>query len=107
MSDAVSRSGSFGNRIAVGKYVATQKANLLDSDPNLAYGGVGYSGVALPAQNFYIFKRVPITASLTEHDFLNALNEVESAAHAVGIVFGIATRFDFQRANPWPKLPTA
>ena len=67
----------------------------------LARRNVGYSGAPLPPQDFYIFKRVPITASLTEHDFINALNEVESAAHAVGIVFGIATKSDFQRANPF------
>jgi hypothetical protein len=73
----------------------------------LARRNVGYSGLVLPAQDFHIFKRVPITASLTEHEFVNALQEVESAAHAVGIVFGMAIKLDVPRANPWPRLPTS
>lgn len=56
----------------------------------LARRNIGYSGLSLPIEDFGIFKRIPVRDSLTEHEFIAALDEVEAAVHIVGIVFSIA-----------------
>ncbi len=55
----------------------------------LARRHVGYENLALPVKDFAIFKRVPITESLNEHEFIAALDEVEAAVHAVSLVYGL------------------
>lgn len=50
---------------------------------------VGYRNLAFPAKEIYIFKSIPIRETLTEHEFVTALNEVEAAAHSIGFVFAL------------------
>ncbi|HEY6768008.1 MAG TPA: DUF2299 family protein [Candidatus Sulfotelmatobacter sp.] len=55
----------------------------------LARRKIGYRNLGLPANDTYIFKHIPIRESLTEHEFIAALDEVEGAAHSIGLVFVI------------------
>jgi hypothetical protein len=55
----------------------------------LARRNVGYQNLAIPADNFFISKRIPIRETLTEHEFVAAIDEVEAAVHGVGIVFAL------------------
>lgn len=55
----------------------------------LARRSVGYQNLSIPADNFFISKRIPIRETLTEHEFMAAIDEVEAAAHSVGFVFAL------------------
>ena len=44
---------------------------------------IGYRGLIFPPNDFFIFKRVPISSSLTEHEFLSSVDEIEAAVNAV------------------------
>jgi hypothetical protein len=55
----------------------------------LARRSVGYQNLTLPADNFFITKRIPIRETLTEHEFIAAIDEVEAAAHSVMFVFAL------------------
>jgi hypothetical protein len=55
----------------------------------LARRQVGYRNLSIPTNDFYIFKRIPIRETLTEHEFINAVDEVEAAAHSVMFVFAL------------------
>jgi hypothetical protein len=55
----------------------------------LARRNVGYQNLTIPGDNFFISKRVPIRETLTEHEFIAAIDEVEGAAHSVALVFGL------------------
>jgi hypothetical protein len=55
----------------------------------LARRNVGYQNLTLPADNFFISKRIPIRETLTEHEFIAAIDEVEAAAHSVMFVFAL------------------
>lgn len=52
---------------------------------------VGYSNLTWPITGpLVIFKRIPIRETLTEHEFIAAVDEVEASVHCVGTVFGMA-----------------
>ena len=53
----------------------------------LARRQVGYRNLSISLDNFFISKRIPIRESLTEHEFISAVDEVEAAAHSVMFVF--------------------
>ncbi|MHB1959680.1 MAG: DUF2299 family protein [Acidobacteriaceae bacterium] len=55
----------------------------------LARRRVGYQNLTIPANDFFISKRIPIRESLTEHEFIAAVDEVEAAAHSVMFVFAL------------------
>jgi hypothetical protein len=55
----------------------------------LARRHVGYQNLKIPSDEFFISKRIPIRETLAEHEFIAAIDEVEAAAHAVGLVFAI------------------
>ncbi|HEY2016169.1 MAG TPA: hypothetical protein VGH38_21850, partial [Bryobacteraceae bacterium] len=55
----------------------------------LARRSVGYQNLEIPGDKFFIAKRLPIRETLTEHEFVAAIDEVEAAAHSVQIVFGL------------------
>jgi hypothetical protein len=55
----------------------------------LARRNVGYRNLNIPLHDFFIFKRVPIRESLTEHEFIAAIDEVEAATHSVSFVFAL------------------
>jgi hypothetical protein len=55
----------------------------------LARRHVGYHNLAIPADDTYLFKRVPIRETLTEHEFIAAMDEVEAAAHSLALVFAL------------------
>jgi hypothetical protein len=75
----------------IGTLSQNQQALLiLGTQLELARRHVGYANLALPANDFYIFKRIPIRETLTEHEFVAALEEMEAAVHSVGILFGIS-----------------
>jgi hypothetical protein len=67
-----------------------QKAVLIGSIRlELARRNVGYRGLTIPADDFYISKRIPIRETLTEHEFIGAVDEMEAAAHSVSLVFAL------------------
>ena len=77
----------------------------------LARRNVGYSGPLLAANGFYIFKRIPISETLTEHQFIAAIDEVEAAVHAVIAVIVLELQKCQKDDAPAPerviyKLPT-
>lgn len=55
----------------------------------LARRYVGYRNLSHPLKDFYMSKRVPIRESLMEHEFMAAIDEVESASHSVMFVFAL------------------
>jgi hypothetical protein len=55
----------------------------------LARRYVGYQNLVIPFDNFFIIKRIPIRETLTEHEFIAAIDEVEAAAHSVMFVFAL------------------
>ncbi len=55
----------------------------------LARHHVGYLNISIPIKDAHIFKRIPIRETLTEHDFVAAIEEVEAAAHSVAFVFAL------------------
>ena len=55
----------------------------------LARRQVGYRNLSISLDNFFISKRIPIRESLTEHEFISAVDEVEAAAHSVMFVFAL------------------
>ena len=64
---------------------------ILEVRLELARRNIGYSGLQFPPEDFNIFKRLPINESLTEHEFLKAIDEMEAAVHATMIVFLMGT----------------
>ncbi len=66
----------------------------------LARRNVGYRNLAIPAEDTHLFRRVPIRETLTEHEFIAAMDEVEAAAHSVGLVFAL----EIVKAGDTPKV---
>jgi hypothetical protein len=57
---------------------------------DLARRHVGYRLLAISAEgDSHVFKRIPIRETLTEHEFIAAMDEVEAAVHSVGLVFAL------------------
>src|ERR1700678_1186321 len=51
---------------------------------------VSYTNLKWPTDELLIFKRIPIRDTLTEHEFVTAIDEMEATVHSVGTVFGMA-----------------
>lgn len=63
---------------------------LLEIKVELARAQVGYSGLALPAENFRLFVRVPILPGLTEFFFMSMIGRVEAAMNLVFLTYAKA-----------------
>jgi hypothetical protein len=61
---------------------------------------IGYRGLVFPPNDFFIFKRIPISTSLTEDEFIKALDEVEAALHGV---FNLGALVLLENAPPAAK----
>jgi hypothetical protein len=59
---------------------------------------IGYRNLAIPANDAHLFKRIPIRETLTEHEFIGAVEEVEAAILAVGLVFAL----EFVKTGKFP-----
>lgn len=60
---------------------------LLDLKFELTRAKLGYGGLVLPAENFHIFRRVPIHPNLTEFIFMAIVGEVEAGVNLVLLTF--------------------
>jgi hypothetical protein len=57
----------------------------------LARARIGYSGLQIPvtAQDFDIFKSIPINDHLDEDSFMRAVFDIEAAINAISAIFGL------------------
>jgi len=60
---------------------------ILEMQLELARAKVGYAGLAFPAENFFLFRRVPIFPGLSEFFFIAMVSDIEAAMNLVGNVF--------------------
>lgn len=53
----------------------------------LARAKIGYAGLVMPPENFFLFRRVPILSGLTEAYFVAMIGDVEAAVALVLLMF--------------------
>lgn len=60
---------------------------ILEIQLELARAKVGYSGLMMPPENFFLFRRVPIFPGLSEFIFIAMVSDIEAAMNLVGNVY--------------------
>jgi len=63
----------------------------------LARAKLGYAGLAMPPEHFFLFRRLPIVPALTEHIFMATIYDVEAGINLVGWTFAKGKRKADQR----------
>jgi hypothetical protein len=73
----------------IGEY--EKQLMIMDLQLEMARAQIGYSGLETSAGPFYLFRRIPITRNLTEHEFIAAMDAVDAAVNSISIVFRMAS----------------
>lgn len=77
-----------GDAELLDRFNSTEKQQMIfDMQLELARAKMGYAGLTMPPENFYLFRRVPILPGLTEFYFISMIGDIEAAINLVSLMF--------------------